>query len=229
MHYLTLFVPAVMAAANHIGPRDTPSSLPRVTSIQYSGSGCPSSAPGVDKLGSWDDLAFRLNNFEVSLLNAADSTANCEVHLQVSGCSAGWQVGIKDVYVNGHLVLDPGAELDFYVTSFWSQDAAKTVSHPQHVKLTQERKGADRSHKVTVKGTIENDSSNRIDEVATAHAVIPNSRVVWSPCSSSSGDIGILNVNFRAALQADGSQSGYFGKGSDTTATESWGYVWRRC
>lgn len=130
----TLFVPLVVAAATHIHSRDAPSSLPRVTSIQYSGSGCPSSAPGVDQLGSWDDLAFRLNNFEVSLPNAVDSTANCQVHLQVSGCSAGWQVGIKDVYVNGHLVLDPGVELDFYVTNFWSQDAAKTVSLPEMTK-----------------------------------------------------------------------------------------------
>ncbi|KAF7523881.1 hypothetical protein G7054_g11612 [Neopestalotiopsis clavispora] len=205
---LPFILPLAHAATNAINVRDAPASLPYVTSIQYSGSGCPSSAPGVDKLGAWNDLAFRLNNFEVALPNAAASTENCEVHLQVSGCSAGWQLGIKDVYVRGHLVLDPGAELDFYVTNFWSQDAGATS---------------------TVRGVIENTGSTRIDDIATAHATIPNSRVVWSPCSSSSGDIGILNVNFRAALQADGTQYGYFGKGGDTTLTESYGYVWRRC
>ncbi|KAH6660732.1 hypothetical protein BKA67DRAFT_530818 [Truncatella angustata] len=200
--------PLARAATNQINTRDQPASLPHVASIQYSGSGCPSSAPGVDQLGSWNDLAFRLNNYEISLPNAADSTANCEVHLQVTGCSAGWQLGIKEVYVKGHLVLDPGAEVDFYVTTFWSQNAGTTS---------------------TVRGTIENSGATRTDQIATAHASIPNSRIVWSPCSSASGDIGTLNVNFRAALQADGNQYGYFGKGSDTTATESWGYVWRRC
>jgi hypothetical protein len=127
---LPLLVPLTFAATNRVDTRDAPASLPHVTSIQYSGSGCPSSAPGVDKLGSWDDLAFRLNAFQVSLPDAVDSTENCEVHVEIAGCSSGWQVGIKDVFVKGHLILDPGAELDFYVTSYWSEDAATTVSDP---------------------------------------------------------------------------------------------------
>ncbi|KAK6198208.1 hypothetical protein LQW54_010485 [Pestalotiopsis sp. IQ-011] len=212
MHHSALFsllvLPLAEAATNVINARDVPSSEPHVASIQYSGSGCPSSGPGVDKLGAWDDLAFRLNNFEITLPGVAASTENCEVHLQIAGCSAGWQLGIKDVYVRGHLVLDPGAELDFFVTSYWSQDAATTS---------------------TVRGVIENTGGARTDDVTTAHAIIPNSRVVWSPCSSASGDVGILNVNFRAALSADGNQYGYFGKGVDTTLTENYGYVWRRC
>lgn len=132
MHHSTLFslliFPLAEAATNVINVRDVPASEPHVASIQYSGSGCPSSGPGVDKLGAWDDLAFRLNNFEITLPGVAASTENCEVHLQIAGCSAGWQLGIKDVYVRGHLVLDPGAELDFFVTSYWSQDAGTTVS-----------------------------------------------------------------------------------------------------
>ncbi|KAI1336292.1 hypothetical protein F5Y15DRAFT_419083 [Xylariaceae sp. FL0016] len=188
---------------------DAPPSMPRVSSITYSGSGCPSSSPGVDKLGSWNDLAFRMNGFEAKVPGTATSTENCQVHLQASGCSAGWQVGIKDVYVRGHLALDPGATLDYYVTSFWSQDAANTA---------------------TIQASLPNTGTTRLDADVTAHASVPDAEVVWSPCSRSDGYLGILNVNFRAALlTADGNQYGYFGKGGDSAPLESWGYVWRRC
>lgn len=127
-YFATLALPWLGAATDsRLDVRDSPSSLPHVTSIQYSGSGCPSSSPGVDKSGSWNDLTFRLNNYEISLANAMDNTQNCEVHLQVVGCSAGWQVGIQDVYMQGHLVLDPGADLDFYITNYWSDNAGATV------------------------------------------------------------------------------------------------------
>ncbi|KAI1875748.1 uncharacterized protein JN550_002034 [Neoarthrinium moseri] len=205
---LPFLIPVAAAATNQISTRDAPGDLPYAASIQYSGSGCPSSAPAVDKAGGWNDLSFRFNAFEVSLPGAAQSTENCEVHIQVAGCASGWQVGVKDVFVKGHLVLDPGAELNYYVQNFWSQDAGKTV---------------------TVRATIENNGPNRIDEISTAHATIPNSKIVWSPCSTGNGDIGILNVNFRTALQADGNQYAYFGRGGDTAATETFGYVWRRC
>ncbi|ORY65481.1 uncharacterized protein BCR38DRAFT_484898 [Pseudomassariella vexata] len=195
------------AATPQLYPRDVPAALPHATTIQYSGNGCPSSDPAVSKSGSWNDLTFRMNNYEVSL-PGSDSTANCEVHIQAAGCQAGWQVGIKDVYVKGHLVLDPGAVLNFFVTSFWSQDAAKTV---------------------TARGTLQNTGTTRLDQITTAHATIPSTLIVWGPCSDAAGDIGILNVNFRTALVADGNQYAYFGKGGDVAATESFGYVWRQC
>jgi hypothetical protein len=237
---LPFLLPLAAAATNQLSLRDAPADLPHVTSIQYSGSGCPSSAPAVDKSGSWNDLSFRMNAFEVTL-PGTDSTENCEVHIQASGCSAGWQVGVKDVYVQGHVILDPGAELDFYVQTYWSQSAAKTVSDPRTLRALS--RGCGRriicwkritdiltpNEQVTVRGTIENSGTTRIDEVTTAHATIPNSRIVWSPCSTAAGDIGILNVNFRTALVADGDQYGYFGKGDGATATETFSYVWRTC
>ncbi|KAI0132057.1 hypothetical protein BJ170DRAFT_612234 [Xylariales sp. AK1849] len=139
MHTRNLFpllASVVSAATNQLSLRDAPADLPHVTSIQYSGNGCPSSAPAVDESGSWNDLTFRMNAFEVSLSSVADNTANCEVHIQAAGAAAGWQVGVKDVYVKGHLVLDPGAELDFFVTTFWSEDAANTVSSPPYYPLS---------------------------------------------------------------------------------------------
>lgn len=118
-----------------LAARDAPSSLPHITSVQYSGDGCPSSAPAVDKSGDgFDDVSFRLNAFAVSGADVYSSTANCEVHVRASGASAGWQVGVSDVYVRGRLMLDPGAQMDFYITTFWSQGAANTVSFviPEH-------------------------------------------------------------------------------------------------
>ncbi|KAG4221442.1 hypothetical protein PC116_g30082, partial [Phytophthora cactorum] len=129
-------------------------------------------------------------------------------HLSIAGSAAGWQVGIKDVFVKGHLVLDPGASLDYYVTSFWSEDAEKTA---------------------TIRGSLGNTGSGRVSQDVTAHSTVPDNQVVYSPCTGAKGNVGLLNVNFRVALQADGAQYGYFGKDPDTTASESWSYVWRRC
>ncbi|KAK8010489.1 hypothetical protein PG990_009454 [Apiospora arundinis] len=202
-----MLLPAVVSgAAVKLVARDGPSSMPHITSVQYSGDGCPSSAPAVDKSGGFDDLSFRLNAFSVSSADVYSSTANCEVHVQASGASAGWQVGVSDVYVRGRLILDPGAQMDFYVTTFWSQSAANTV---------------------TVRGNLKNTGGSRSDQIATAHGSIPGDRVAWGPCTGSSGDIGILNVNFRTALQG-GAYGSFGGKGSDS-AVESWDYVWRRC
>ncbi|KAI5922594.1 hypothetical protein F4810DRAFT_720991 [Camillea tinctor] len=187
-------------------PRDAPAALPRIASVSYSGTGCPSSSPAVDRTGaSWADLAFRMNGFEAAVPGSIESsTANCQVHVQAAGTTAGWQVGLRDVSVRGHAVLDPGAALEYYVTSFWSQDAGNTI---------------------TIRGTLPNTGAARLDADVVAHTTITDDQVVWSPCAGADGNLGLLNVNFRVALQADGNQYGFFGK----APTESWGYVWRRC
>ncbi|KAK7981773.1 hypothetical protein PG996_009461 [Apiospora saccharicola] len=203
-----------------------PSSLPHITSVQYSGDGCPSSAPAVDKSGNgFDDVSFRLNAFAVSGADVYSSTANCEVHVQASGASAGWQVGVSDVYVRGRLMLDPGAQMYFYITTFWSQGAANTVSFPFSFLKADPSLALLLPSQVTVRGNLENTGSSRSDQIATAHGLIPGDRIAWGPCTGSSGDIGILNVNFRTALQGGGN---FGGKGGDS-AVESWDYVWRRC
>ncbi|KAI1079211.1 hypothetical protein F5B20DRAFT_545474 [Whalleya microplaca] len=193
-------------------PRDAPGDLPRIVSVSYSGSGCPSSSPAVERTGSgFNDVGFQLNGFEAQTTPAASpaaSSVNCQVHLQAAGASAGWQVGVAEVVVRGHLVLDPGARLEYYVSSFWSEDAGDTV---------------------TIHGTVPNSGPGRLDTDVTAHTTVPGANVVYSPCTGPDGAVGLLNVNFRVALLADGSQYGYFGKGAGAAATESWGYVWRLC
>ncbi|OTA69561.1 hypothetical protein K449DRAFT_447284 [Hypoxylon sp. EC38] len=199
---------AAAPTANPLTTRDAPSPPPRIVSVSYSGSGCPSSAPGVEQTGDINGIALRMNVFEARTTTIADSSVNCQAHLSIAGSAAGWQVGVKDVSVKGHLILDPGASLDYYVQSFWSEDADKTS---------------------TIKGTLANDGASRLNQDITAHSTIPDGQVVYSPCTGAKGNVGLLNVNFRVALQAAGTQYGYFGKDPDTTASESWTYVWRRC
>lgn len=118
---------AAPTSTPHLHARDAPSPPPRVVSVSYSGNGCPSAAPAVDRTGGFDDPALRLNAFEARSTTIADSSVNCQAHLAIAGAAAGWQVGVRDVAVRGHLELDPGASLDYYVTSFWSEDAGRTV------------------------------------------------------------------------------------------------------
>lgn len=140
MHSLSILLPflapVLLTSASPVpevgGALDVaPDSLPKFSSVQYSGSGCPSSAPGVVRTGAFADPAFRLNGFEAKVPDGT-SSVNCQVHIEASGASAGWQVGLDSVSVRGHLVLDPGATLDWFVTSFFSQDADRTVSSTFH-------------------------------------------------------------------------------------------------
>ncbi|KAI0099922.1 hypothetical protein GGR51DRAFT_381793 [Nemania sp. FL0031] len=184
-----------------------PIALPRITSLSYSGSGCPSSSPGVERTGAgFSDIGFRLNGFSASLPGIENANANCQVHLQATGCTSGWQVGIQSATVKGHLTLDPGASITWYLTSYWSENAAATN---------------------TISGTISNTGTSRMDEDMSRSANAGD--VAWSPCAKGDGFLGILNVNFRVALDAPGKQYGYFGKDANTPTAESWNYVWRQC
>ncbi|KAI3331341.1 hypothetical protein F4824DRAFT_293218 [Ustulina deusta] len=195
-----------MAASIPLSARD-PTAQPHITSLSYSGNGCPSSSPAVERTGAgFGDIGFRLNGFQASLPGIETSSANCQVHLQATGCSAGWQVGIQSATINGHLVLDPSASVTWYLTSYWSENAAVTN---------------------TISGTISNTGSSRLDQDMTRSANA--GAVAWSPCAAADGFLGILNVNFRVALDAPGNQYGYFGKGANMATAESWSYVWRQC
>ncbi|GAP87273.1 putative secreted protein [Rosellinia necatrix] len=191
----------------HEGTNEAPVALPHITSLSYSGNGCPSSSPGVERTGAgFGDIGFRLNGFQASLPGIDTSNTNCQVHLQATGCAAGWQVGIQSATIKGHLVLDPGASITWYLMSYWSESAGNTN---------------------TISGTVSNSGSSRIDEDITKSANA--GAVAWSPCAKGDGFLGILNVNFRVSLDGSGKQYGYFGKNANTATAESWNYVWRQC
>ncbi|RYO77955.1 hypothetical protein DL764_010159 [Monosporascus ibericus] len=139
MHFtllLPFLAPALLASplpssqeSNGNEGRDTagPASMPHISSVSYSGPGCPSSAPGVVRSGGFAEPAFRLSEFEARVPDGAQ-TEHCQVHVQAAGASPGWQLGLESITVRGYAVLDPGASVDYYVTSFFSQDADRTVS-----------------------------------------------------------------------------------------------------
>jgi hypothetical protein len=206
---LPLFVAALSgpaaAAPYPLNESAAPDSIPSLEAVTYSGTGCPSSAPGVERSGAaFADPHFRLKAFSADTGDVYSTSANCQVHLTASGRTPGWQVGLSAVDFTGHAKLDPGAKLDWFFTSFFSDDAADTV---------------------TVRGAVTNTGSTRLQKDIHEVATIPAADIVWSAC----GDVGLLNVNFRIALNADGAKYAYFGKDADTVVAEAWKYTWRRC
>ncbi|RYP53892.1 hypothetical protein DL768_001204 [Monosporascus sp. mg162] len=218
---LPFLAPALLASplpssqesnGNEAAGEGGPANMPHISSVTYSGTGCPSSAPDVVRSGGFAEPAFRLGGFEARVPDGAQ-TVHCQVHVQAAGASPGWQLGLESVTVRGHVVLDPGAAVDYYVSSFFSQDADRTV---------------------TIKGTIPNDGDARLNRDVVSTTRIPGSSIVWGPCTreGSGGDVGLLNVNFRVALQTGGGDKfAYFGRGGVDNAlpAESWTYAWRRC
>jgi hypothetical protein len=124
MGALTRFAVAVAALSIPLASADSPASQPRITSVKYSGNGCPNDAA---RSGGFNDPTFSYNRFAASL-PGVNQTLNCEIHVQAVGATAGWQVALSDVNVNGHLVLDKGTRLDYFTTVYFSEDAADTVS-----------------------------------------------------------------------------------------------------
>ena len=105
----------------------SPAGTPRINSISYSGSGCPQTQAKFT--GNLDNPTLAFNSFTIVYPSTANRTANCQVHLQAKGVSAGWQVAVKDTFVDGHVILDPGAALDYFSTVYYSSTADHAVSH----------------------------------------------------------------------------------------------------
>jgi hypothetical protein len=131
MGALSRFAVAVAALYVPLATADTPASLPRITSVQYSGNGCSNDAA---RSGGFNDPTFSYNRFAAAL-PGRNQTVNCEIHVQAAGASSGWQVALSDVDVKGHLVLDAGTRLDYYTTVYYSQNAPATVCSHFPVKL----------------------------------------------------------------------------------------------
>jgi len=105
----------------------TPDALPQIKSITFSGNGCPSDPKWS---GGFNDLSVSYGEFGARLPGDR-STVACQVHIQGTGGSPGWQVALKETWVTGHVWLQPNTKLEFLTTSFFSQDAARTVRTAQ--------------------------------------------------------------------------------------------------
>lgn len=108
-------VPALVGAA--------PDQAPKITSLKFSGSGCPNDSGSVKAVyGDLGDApAFTFSQLK------GDDTANCELHIQSSGGSQGWQVAVKEVTYQGNVQLSSGSQLDTITQAYWSEHAGDTV------------------------------------------------------------------------------------------------------
>jgi hypothetical protein len=100
-----------------------PEHIPQIKSITFSGSGCPSDPRWS---GGFDNLQISFGEFGARLPGDRSSLF-CQVHIQGTGGSPGWQVALKETWVTGHLWLQPGTKLEYLTSSFFSQDATRTV------------------------------------------------------------------------------------------------------
>lgn len=115
-------IPAAAAAAASAAAA---SPSPRISSISFSGNGCPKDPK---HSGGFTDPTFTYHGFALAL-PGANRTANCQVHVQATtgAGAAGWQVALRTNSVRGHVVLSPGTRLEYYTSVFFSQEAGKTV------------------------------------------------------------------------------------------------------
>lgn len=163
---LAVVLPLVLAA---------PENQPKITSLKISGSGCPNNSGSVKaREGSLGDYA----NFEFTQLKG-DSTENCEIHVQSSGGSQGWQVAVKEVGYDGHVTLKPGSSLDTFTQAFWSENAGNTAVLTGSLDC----QGPEIKDYVTIRS-----STNDLK---------------WSKCTGADGNPGILNVNARPVVQGN--------------------------
>ncbi|KAF2714660.1 hypothetical protein K504DRAFT_367652 [Pleomassaria siparia CBS 279.74] len=166
----TLLLAAVAAAPALIAA--APGVSPRITNLRISGSGCPNDSGSVKaSTGVLGDSA----NFSFSQLSG-DTTDNCEIHIQSTGGSQGWQVAVQAVTYSGDLTLKPGTQLDTFTQIYWSDKAAETSTLTGHITCT----GPEIRDSFTLR-----QSTNDLK---------------YSKCTAGDGNPGILNVNFRPVI-----------------------------
>ncbi|OTA55568.1 hypothetical protein K449DRAFT_438488 [Hypoxylon sp. EC38] len=217
MHFvspLTLFFAACSATTLQklITLADTleaPFSPPTIKTISFSGNGCPQDGGRKQISGGWEHFAFTLPDFAASYGGSKPKTVNCQAHMNLVEGESGWQVAVKDIWTKGYLELEPDVKLTQFITTYYSQDAANTVSTVQ---------------------TVTSPPNSTLARDITIHSSIPNESVVWSPCTGLDGNVGLLNVNFRIAFTSTNTNSyAYFGGGKNSSVSERWNWTWRRC
>lgn len=195
---LTRFTLLLAALSPSLVAADVPPSIPQIKSIAFSGNGCKATPK---YSGGLNDLKISYTTFAGRIpADGSGSSANCEVNIQASGGTPGWQFALQDLWATGHVWLQPGTSLDYYTTAYFSQSAAAT--------------GTDRD-KYT------NSGGDTVNEDVTLHSNFAGKQV-WSPCLGSDGYTGIFNVNFRGALIGDN-------RASFETYNQRWALEWRRC
>ncbi len=104
-----------------------PFSPPTVSSVSFSGNGCPQNGGKKTVSGGWRHFSFTLPDFAASYGGIKPTSVNCEAHMRLVEGEPGWRVALKDVWIKGHLALDPATKLSQTITTYYSDNAANTV------------------------------------------------------------------------------------------------------
>jgi hypothetical protein len=201
---LAAAAPALVLAA--------PDRAPKITSLKFSGTGCPNDSNSVKAVyGELGDTP----SFTFSQLRG-DDTGNCELHIQSTGGSQGWQVAVKEVAYQGNVQLSSGSQLDTITQAYWSDHAADTVSILWHRSLAEERPLTTKQS--VLKGTIACAGPDIKDYVTVKSSTTD---LKWSKCTGDDGNPGILNVNARPVVQGNA--------GTYDIKQATWGLQWRKC
>ena len=114
-----------LSALDLISPE--PPTLPNLTSVSFSGNGCPQGTAEYVNLNSrWSEAIFAFDRFraEDPGTSPTERTQNCQVHANLEGGATGWQVAVQSMTVRGFASLSAGSALTAYGTVYWSQNAA---------------------------------------------------------------------------------------------------------
>ncbi|SPN99898.1 uncharacterized protein DNG_02750 [Cephalotrichum gorgonifer] len=178
----------------------------RITSIKTSGTACPSTAAeSVTSAGTLSDLTVTLPAYDVSLdaSQGQNSSTNCALMIAFDKGEVGKSLVLESVKVWSGLTLEAGGAATLFTSAFWSENPSNTIVARRETSSTP----------------------------AYADNVSINSDLgVPSSCVEESGNVGILNVNFRVLAT-----KGVVTLGPETVggkkqpATEHLGFKWVDC
>ncbi|KAK1826388.1 hypothetical protein QBC39DRAFT_364599 [Podospora conica] len=184
----TALAPALVLAA--------PPSVPTISKLSFSGPGCTQGS-NLRWAGNLDELTVRYSEFAAR--NPGDSTSNCQVHIQTTGGTAGWQYAVKSTTLKGSASLDAGATLTVFTTLYFSEEA---------------------SNSATVSSSLENTEKKTISGDVRVFSDFTN-KTIWSACNTSGGGTGLFHLNTRGALTD--------AKSTFNANSQTWELQWRRC
>ncbi|KAK0751787.1 hypothetical protein B0T18DRAFT_317207 [Schizothecium vesticola] len=162
----TALVPTLVLAA--------PPSIPTISKLTFSGPGCTQGS-NLKWSGNLDELTVRYSEFAAR--NPGDGTSNCQIHIQTTGGTAGWQYALKSTELKGSASLDAGATLTVFTSVYFSEDASNTATVSSSLANTEKK---------TIGGDVRVFSDF-------------SSKPIWSACNSDGGT-GLFHVNTRGAL-----------------------------
>lgn len=157
-----------LAALTPLISAETISIAPKVTSVQTSGNGCARGS--VTAKGTLNELNLDYNHFAAASPGRT-STTNCEVFLQSSGATSGYQVAVSALTISGSADLTAGTDAQYIAQVFWQADASNTATFQA--------------------------SSNKNGGVSVR---LNSDKLAWSPCMGNEGNPGLLAINTRVAL-----------------------------